>query len=275
MNNYKITPSIWFDNNAFEAMKWYASIFPNSTYTQNSPIVVTAKLSNIPFVGINGGPTFQPNGSVSFMVTLETQDEVLYLWEFFTKEDHQIIMPLQEYPWSSSYGWLKDKYGVHWQIYLGQLESVNYQIITPTLIFPKQRESLCKKALTFYKDLFDDYKSQGRLFYKEAPLQNFIQHAQFVAHNMTMMAADSNSENPEPFNEGVSFVLYCSDQDEIDYYWDKITAKGQESQCGWCKDEFGVSWQVIPHNIDILLASQEAQQAMYQMKKIIIADLKK
>lgn len=84
------------------------------------------------------------------------------------------------------------------------------------------------------------------------------------------------------FNEAVSFVIKCKDQAEVDYYWDKLTADGgAESMCSWCKDKFGMSWQVVPDALmDFIGAADRtkadrAVQAMLKMKKIIVADLEK
>jgi predicted 3-demethylubiquinone-9 3-methyltransferase (glyoxalase superfamily) len=81
------------------------------------------------------------------------------------------------------------------------------------------------------------------------------------------------------FSEAVSFTIDCKDQDEVDYYWDRLTDGGEESQCGWCKDRFGLSWQVIPGRLYELVSHPDpacataATQAMYGMHKIVIADL--
>jgi predicted 3-demethylubiquinone-9 3-methyltransferase (glyoxalase superfamily) len=81
------------------------------------------------------------------------------------------------------------------------------------------------------------------------------------------------------FNEAVSFFIHCSDQTEVDYYWSKLTAGGAEQPCGWVKDPFGLSWQVIPDALGQLLSdpdrakAQRVMQAMLKMKKIVIADL--
>ena len=82
-----------------------------------------------------------------------------------------------------------------------------------------------------------------------------------------------------PFTEAISFQIHCADQDEVDHYWSRLTEGGEESQCGWLKDKFGVSWQVVPTALFALLGdpdpgrAQRAAQAMFQMKKIVIAEL--
>jgi predicted 3-demethylubiquinone-9 3-methyltransferase (glyoxalase superfamily) len=75
------------------------------------------------------------------------------------------------------------------------------------------------------------------------------------------------------FTEAVSFVVRCDSQDEVDYYWDKLSAGGSESRCGWLKDKFGLSWQIVPARLPELIKHPKAMQAMLQMKKLDIAEL--
>jgi predicted 3-demethylubiquinone-9 3-methyltransferase (glyoxalase superfamily) len=77
------------------------------------------------------------------------------------------------------------------------------------------------------------------------------------------------------FNEAVSFVVRCDSQQEVDDYWAKLTAGGSESQCGWLKDKFGLSWQIVPASLPQLVKHPKALQAMLQMKKIDIAELER
>lgn len=74
------------------------------------------------------------------------------------------------------------------------------------------------------------------------------------------------------FNESVSFTVPCKDQDEIDYYWEKLSAHPENEQCGWCKDKFGLSWQIVPANIDVLMKRPGAFATMMEQKKIVIAE---
>jgi predicted 3-demethylubiquinone-9 3-methyltransferase (glyoxalase superfamily) len=75
------------------------------------------------------------------------------------------------------------------------------------------------------------------------------------------------------FNEAISFVIRCDNQDEVDYYWERLTKGGKEIQCGWLKDKFGVSWQVVPAKLGELLKKPKAMQAMMKMIKLDIAEL--
>jgi predicted 3-demethylubiquinone-9 3-methyltransferase (glyoxalase superfamily) len=111
----QIFPCLWYDGKALEAANFYCSIFKNSTITFESPVVVIFELNGQKFMGLNGGPIFQFNEAVSFVVECEDQNEINYYWEKLTQGGAE-----------SRCGWLKDRYGVSWQIVpamMGQLMS--------------------------------------------------------------------------------------------------------------------------------------------------------
>lgn len=268
-----IIPSLWFDSQAQEAFEFYAQTFPNSQINAVNPIVVEANIMGLDFIGINGGPTFKPNPSISSMLVFESKDELQAVWEKLSPSG-KIMMPLNSYPFSELYGWVEDKYGISWQLYHGKLEQVNQQAVIPTLMFCGANQGKCKDALAFYARLFKNYEAQGVMEYPEGEVKGQVMHAQFKANEVTMAAMDSGVPMDFTFNEGVSLTITCKDQEELDYYWDSITAEGEESQCGWCKDAFGVSWQVVPQDIAKLLAQNpKAGSALMGMKKISIAGL--
>ncbi|MDM1296609.1 VOC family protein [Sphingobacterium sp. N143] len=267
-----IIPSIWFDQNAKEAFNLYSDTFSNSKISSDSAIVVEAVLNGIKFIGINGGPMFKPNPSISFMVICESKEEVDHIWTAFSKEGN-VLMALDNYPWSPYYGWVADKYGVNWQLYQGKVDDTNQQAIVPTLMYCGQQQGKCEAALHFYENVFKDFRSNGMLRYTEGEFKGSIQHTQFVINGVTLMAMDSGVKQDFTFNEGISLTILCKDQEEIDYYWNAITQQGEESRCGWCKDEFGVSWQIVPEQIADYLQRPGAGEALMNMKKIIIKDL--
>jgi predicted 3-demethylubiquinone-9 3-methyltransferase (glyoxalase superfamily) len=102
----KITPFLWFNNDAQEAIKFYASIFKNSKIIQLDPMVSTFELEGQRMMALNGGPTFKFTEAISFYVSCETQEEVDYYWNALLREGGK----------ESQCGWLKDKYGLSWQI---------------------------------------------------------------------------------------------------------------------------------------------------------------
>lgn len=277
MNN-NIHPCLWFDGNAKAAASFYCSLFPDSKITVDTPMVVNFELSGQKFMGLNGGPMFKPNPSISFMVVCETDDEINELWKQLS-EGGMLMMPLDKYEWSERYGFLQDRFGVAWQIMKGKYSDVN-QKITPTLLFVGNSFGKAENAVKFYTQVFPQSSIDGILLYtkEEGEAAGAVKHAQFILDKKVFMAMDGAGTHSFAFNEAVSFVVDCETQDEIDYYWNKLTADGgQESQCGWLKDKFGVSWQIVPAVLGKLMTdpekSQRVMQAFMKMKKFDIATL--
>ena len=155
------------------------------------------------------------------------------------------------------------------------------QKITPFLWFDNQAE----EAVRFYTSIFKDSDITGILHYKageELP-EGTVKHAQFTLNGEVFMAMDGGLDHPFTFNEAISFVVNCESQKEVDYYWEKLSEGGNEKaqQCGWLKDKFGVSWQIIPTVLNKLLQdkdpdkSKRVMNAVLQMKKIDIEGLQK
>jgi predicted 3-demethylubiquinone-9 3-methyltransferase (glyoxalase superfamily) len=143
--------------------------------------------------------------------------------------------------------------------------------ITPFLWFDNNAE----EAVAFYLRIFPNSRRIGELRNTgDAPgLKGGILTLSFELDGLRFTAL--NGGPAFKFNEAVSFVVACDTQDEIDYYWSKLTAGGSEIQCGWLKDKFGLSWQIVPARIGELLKTSKAMQAMMKMKKLDIAELER
>ena len=150
---------------------------------------------------------------------------------------------------------------------------------------PSPRPSLwfndnAEEAIAFYISVFGDGELLDAARMPEgghAPAGTFLA-GEFRLRDQVFAAMNGGPEFT--FNEAISFVIDCKDQDEVDHFWDSLIADGgEESQCGWLKDKFGLSWQVVPTRLIELLSdpnparSGAAMQAMLKMKKIVIADL--
>ncbi len=149
------------------------------------------------------------------------------------------------------------------------------QKITPNLWFNGNAE----EAINYYLSIFPDskiisstyYPTEGLLDFQE-PLAGKVLTITFVLFDQQFTAINAGPEFS--FNESVSFNIACKDQSEIDYYWDKLTANGgEESVSGWCKDKYGLSWQINPVNTEDLLKNRGSWEKMLNMKKIIISEL--
>ena len=281
----KITPFLWFDNQAEEAANFYVSVFGNSTVKKvarngDSVMVVDFLLGEQKFTALNAGPMFKFNPSISFFVVCETEAETDAVWQKLSKGG-QVMIPLEKQVWSEKYGFLQDRYGLAWQISLGKMEDVG-QKFTPSMLFTGPQRSRGEAAVNFYTEVFANSSIESILKYgagQEGP-EGSVNHAQFKLEGQTFMIMDNPYDQHFTFNEAISFVVKCVEQEEVDFFWDKFTADGgQESNCGWLKDKFGVSWQIIPEALPRLLAdpdpavAQRAMNAMLKMHKIEIEKL--
>ena len=273
--NHKIYPCLWFDGKAKEAAELYIETFGNARVVDENPIVIILEVHGQKIMLLNGGPMYQPNPSISFMVTCENKEEVDRMWHQLM-EGGFAMMPLDSYPWSERYGWVQDRFGISWQLYFGKMSDVG-QKICPTLMFTHDQFGKAEEAIHFYTGLFPNSSTTGILKYSEEDEdeEGKVKHAQFSIDGFVMMAMDSSFDHPFRFSEGISIAVDCDTQEEIDHYWDKMTADGgEESMCGWLKDKFGVSWQIVPAILPKLMAdpekSQKVIEAFMKMRKFDI-----
>jgi len=272
-----IYPCLWFDGKAKEAAEFYCSVFNDSVITDENPIVVIFESAGQKFMCLNGGPQFNFNPSISFFVVCETEAEIEKAWTSLL-EGGSVLMPLDKYEWSAKYGWLQDRFGVNWQLSFGKLEDVG-QKFTPVLMFTGDQNGKAEQAFQFYTSVFDNSSIRGVLRYNkgENDEEGAVKHAQFSLGKQVFMAMDSSFPHQFSFNEAISFVVECETQEEIDYYWDKLSAVPEAEQCGWLKDQYGVSWQIVPNILGKLMSdpskSERVLKAFLQMKKFEIDKL--
>jgi predicted 3-demethylubiquinone-9 3-methyltransferase (glyoxalase superfamily) len=168
---YFISPCLWFDTQAEEVVEFYTSLFPNSHIKnilrygkegkeihkkpEGSVLTIDFTLDEVPFVALNGTPAFQHNESISLFVYCETDERINFLYEKFS-ESGSVNMPLDKYDWSSKYAWVKDKFGVSWQLDISKSNSS--QKIVPSLLFVNNKFNLIKNAANFYTSIFPDSK---------------------------------------------------------------------------------------------------------------------
>ena len=277
MNN-NIHSCWWFDGNAKEAADFYCSIFPESKITIDTPMVVNFELWGQKFMGLDGGPIFTKNPSISHFVVFDTIEEVDNAWTSLS-EGGKVMMPLDTYPWSKKYGWIQDKFGVSWQLSAGELNDTGQHIST-SLMFVRDKVGKAQSTIHLYTTLFDNSSVTGIQHYGEGEgdRPDLIKHAQFALDGGIFMAMDSSGPHDFDFNEGISLVVECKTQEEIDKYWNALTERGEESMCGWLKDEFGVSWQIIPADLGKWMSDPEKRDRVMQKvmssKKFNIEELK-
>ena len=287
----KITPHLWFDKEAKEAAEFYTSIFKHSkvketTTLHNTPSgsvdILTIELSGQEFTLISAGPLFKFTPAISFLVACATKEEVETLWAKLS-QGGMALMELGEYPFSEKYGWTQDRYGLSWQVmFMGDRKII--QKITPMLMFVGKQCGKAEEAINFYTSVFHDARVGDIARYgkgQEPDKEGTVAHAAFTLEGKEFGAIDSAHEHPFTFNEAISFMVHCDTQADIDYYWKKLSADPKAEQCGWLKDRYGLSWQIVPTAMDEMLRDRDEKKiarvtkAFLGMKKFDIDALRR
>lgn len=287
----KIIPHLWYDKEAVEAAQWYVSLFEDSKIISSSTIpdtpsgdaqTVDFQLAGMRFSAISAGPYFALNPSISLMVACSNAEEVDRLYASLSADGTE-LMPLGEYPFSKHYAWIQDKYGLSWQLMLVE-KMEEHQRIRPSLLFAEDACGKAEEAINYYLSVFEG-SNKGYVNYYQAgePMDERakINYSELNIRGSQFIAMDHGFGGDFTFNEAFSFMIPCEDQEEIDYFWDKLSFVPEAEQCGWVKDQFGVSWQIIPENMNDIMTNgtkeevKRITEAFLQMKKLDIAALEK
>lgn len=293
----KIIPHLWFDKEAKTAAEFYSTVFPDSKVTNVRRItdtpsgdcdIVSFEVMGTAFQAISAGPLFKINPSVSFTVNLdpsvntEAPQLIDQIWNKLIPGG-KVLMPIDQYPFSKRYGWIEDKFGVSWQLILTKPEGEKRPAIIPSIMFTGDITGKAEEATDFYMSVFKDTKRGGLFRYPAEMgkgLEGMVMFTDFVLESQWFVAMDSGREHNFSFSEAVSFMVMCDTQEEIDYYWDKLSAVPESEQCGWLKDRYGLSWQIVPSMMDEMMESADdakvarITQAFLKMKKFDIARLR-
>jgi predicted 3-demethylubiquinone-9 3-methyltransferase (glyoxalase superfamily) len=293
----KIVPHLWFDNQAREAAEFYTSLFPNSKITNVTTLhstpsgdadIVSFQLLGYELMAISAGPLFKFNPSISFMINFDPSQDIdakTRIDEVWTKlsDGGKALMPLDKYPFSERYGWVQDKYGLSWQLILTNPEGDDRPLIVPSLLFVGNMCGKAEEATDFYLSIFKNSKRGAIARYPagmEPDTEGTVMFTDFKLEDQWFAAMDSAHKHDFAFNEAVSLIVNCDSQEEIDYFWEKLSAVPESEQCGWLKDKYGVSWQIQPKELDVMMSEgtreqvDRVTQAFLPMKKLDIAKLK-
>ena len=287
----KIIPHLWFDNNAVEAVRLYISLFEDSSIINITTIpdtpsgdtqTVDFRLANLEFSAINGGPYFTFNPSISLMVSCSTKEEVDRLYEKLSL-DGTDLMPLGEYPFSKWYVWIQDKYGLSWQLMLVD-NMEEHKKIRPTLLFAGDVCGKAQDAMEYYATVFKDFSKGFVNNYMPGEAEDDrakINYAEINLGDIQLILMDHGLGGDFTFNEAFSLIVNCKNQNEIDYFWDKLSFVTEAEQCGWVKDQFGLSWQIVPDNFNNVFMNgtkeevKRVTEAFLKMKKFDLSTLER
>ncbi len=287
----KIVPHLWFDGQAREAAEFYTGLLPDSYIVRTGVIrdtpsgdveAVDFVLAGQPFEAISAGPNFMFTPTISLMVTCDSADEVDRLWAALS-QGGQVMMEVGAYPFSPRYGWVADRYGLSWQL-IWQPEARTSQKINISLLFSGEVNGKAEEAARFYAGAFPGGTVDLVSRYAPGEAQAAEAKANYVGFTLmgqSFVAMDNSFDTDDAFNEALSLIVYCDTQDEVDEYWAKLSHVPEAEMCGWVKDRYGISWQIVPRVMGRLMTSgDEAQtrrlmQTMLTMKKLDIATLKR
>lgn len=292
----KIVPHLWYDKEAREAAEFYVSLFPDSQVTNITTLhqtpsgnseIVSFELWGQKFMAISAGPHFTINPSISFTVNFnmatdgDAREKLDEVWNKLA-DGGVALMPLDAYPFSERFGWIQDKYGLTWQLMLtNSIEAARPKIV-PSLLFVGDVCGRTEEAIELYLSIFQHAKLGTLTRYSagmDPDREGTVMFADFTLEQQWFTAMDSAHKHHFMFNEAVSFMVYCDTQEEIDYYWDKLSAVPAAEQCGWLKDKFGISWQIVPSMMDEMMRSGTPAQiaalteAFLPMKKFDLEKL--
>lgn len=285
---HKITPFLWFEENAEEAINFYVTIFDDSKVIRINRYVEGPlkgkvlngefQLEGQQFMALDGGPEFVFTPAVSFFVNCSNEGKLDHYYAQLS-EDGSVLMPLKRYQFGEKFAWVTDKFGVSWQL---MLDSHTPNIL-PCLMYICEKHGKTEEAIHFYTSVFPKSAVLSIAHYDlhdEAP-GGTIKHGRFLLHNQEFLAFDSHQDHDFSMTGAISFYVNCESQEEVDALWEKLSQNGEIMKCGWLKDKYGVTWQIIPSDLPQMLSDPDSEKAkrvndaMLKMKKIDISALEK
>lgn len=294
MTNPAIVPCLWLDDQAESAAAFYVRTFgegrvlatsryPTSSdnpggMPRGSVLTVEFEVLGRRFTALNGGPRFTVNPSISFFVhtakAARTDELVAVL-----REGGKCLMEPSSYPWSERYAWVEDRFGVSWQVMTNTRSPAGPKLV-PCLMFADAQHGRAEEAMQAYTSIFPDSRIDFIQRYgADRGPEGKVVHGRFTLAGQAFTAMDRHEPRGASFDEGLSLQVVCDDQSDIDRYWAALSDGGRQGVCGWLRDAFGLSWQVVPANVAGWMASGDARanerafQAMLGMTKLDLAAL--
>lgn len=283
-----LTPHLWFPGTGASAARFYASLIPGSRWTEPQRVsdtpsgdveVFSVTLAGLETQFLSAPSPFRFTPAISLLLACSSATEVDRIVAALAEEG-SFLMPLGAYPFSGRYAWVVDRFGLSWQV---MFTDVHRQPpgITPTLMYVGDQCGRAEEAIRTYSGLFsgsevgvvDRYDGQGL----DKP--GTVRHVGFQLAGRGLAAMDSAQPGLAPFNEAFSLMVTTEDQAETDRLWDALSADPGAEACGWLKDRWGVSWQIVPRTLGRLMSSGNpavvaaVTQAFLKMKKLDIAGL--
>jgi len=292
-----IVPHLWFDTEAVEATQFYAEVFPDSGVdhvrqlhdTPSGDVdVVEFHIGDQPFMAMSAGPAVRPNPSISFFLHFDpardaaASEHLDATWKRLA-DGGLVRMELGEYPFSSHYGWVEDRYGINWQLMLSDPDGDPRPFVMPSLMFTRDQAGNAEEAIQRYVSLFPNARRGQTARYPagmEPDHEGTLMYADFQLCGQWFAAMDSAHAHDFAFNEAISLLVECQTQEQMDHLSDALSAHPESEQCGWLKDRFGVSWQITPADLHAAMREGTQEQidrvthAFLPMKRLDLAAIR-
>ncbi|HEM6371851.1 TPA: VOC family protein [Streptococcus suis] len=246
-----IIPHLWYDTEAKEAAEFYVDLFGGKidwTYTitdtpSGDSDLVQFQLGDMTLAAISAGPYFKLNESMSLMVSVADKADVTRLYEALS-DGGRVLMPLGEYPFSPYYVWLEDRFGLSWQLSYEPDLDKPYQFDI-CLLFSQDQVGLAQPMLDYYKDKLPQARLGHLSYYGEGEAAK-LNYAELLVGGQKLIVMDHGYGGEASFNEAFSLMVYVDSQEEAESWYEKVSAVPEAEICGWAKDQFGISWQIVP-----------------------------
>ena len=244
--------------------------------------IVTFQLWGQSFQAINAGPLFSFNPSISFAVACDTVEDVDRIWARLA-EGGTPLMPLDTYPFSERYGWTQDRYGLSWQVSLRRRSARDAAHHSDADVRRRRvrqgrgGDRLLHVGPARLERGFVQRYGPGQ----EPDAEGTVQYGAFQLAGQGSPPWTARGTTSSRSTRRSRCIVYCDNQDEIDRYWDALSAVPEAEQCGWLKDRYGVSWQIVPADMDEMLQRGTKEQvarvtaAFLAMKKFDLAELER
>lgn len=286
----KIIPHLWFDTEAVEAMDEYIRIFPGAKKLGKATLadtpsgevdMVSFEVMGLEMAAISAGPFFKTNPSISFFIELQSEEQLRDIWQQLC-EGGTPLMPLQDYPFSELFGWVEDRFGVSWQLSFDK-ELENDKIST-MLLFTQDKAGSAEAAMNDFVKLFPESEIHQVTHFSEGmdpEVPGHLMAGSATLAGQSFLFMDSSQPHEFTFSNGVSLMIYCENQEEIDYYWNTLSHVPEAEECGWLCDQYGISWQVVPGELTKKMFAydwetlQRVNKTLQTMKKLDMNELVK
>lgn len=270
-----LIPHLWYDKEAAEAVALYTSLIPNSKINFTGSIegtpsgtagVIDFQLAGKQFMAISAGPYFSHNESTSLMLHCKDKAELEGIYNGLV-EGGSVLMELAEYPFNPYYAWIKDKYGLSWQLMLAR-DCVEDNKIEVCLLFGGTLCGRAEEAIDYYATVLPGAQKGFVNLYGvgEADPRAKINYGELLVNGEKLIFMDHGFGGDAPFTEALSLMLISRDQAEVNRYTEALSAVPEAQMCGWVKDKFGFSWQIVPEVLQraYSVATTEQMAAIHQ-----------